>query len=72
MAYSTVLKDVGVLMQTMYLVATAMGLSPCAIGCGDAEKSARLLGTRFEAESSVGEFLLGGPPAARSRSRGPR
>lgn len=61
MAYSVLLKDVGVLMQTMYLVATAMGLAPCAIGCGDAERSVRALGTRFEAESSVGEFLLAKP-----------
>ena len=60
MAYSVLLKDVGVLMQTMYLVATAMGLAPCAVGCGDAERSTRALGTAFAAESSVGEFLLGG------------
>ncbi len=69
MAYSTILKDVGALLQTMYLVATDMGLSPCAIGCGDAERSARALGTRFEEESSVGEFLLGGPPPGGRRGR---
>jgi SagB-type dehydrogenase family enzyme len=34
-AYSTILKNVGVLMATMDLVGTAMGLATCAIGCGD-------------------------------------
>jgi len=67
MAYSTILKDVGALFQTMYLVATDLGLSPCAIGCGDVERSARAIGARVEEESSVGEFLLGGPPG-RSRA----
>ena len=31
-AYSLILKDVGVLMQTLYLMATDMGLGGCAIG----------------------------------------
>ncbi len=60
-AYATVLKDVGALYQTMYLVATAMGLSPCALGNGDAELFAAAAGTDYYAEGSVGEFLLGGP-----------
>jgi len=58
-AYATVLKDVGVLYQTMYLVATAMGLAPCAVGGGNADLAARILGLDYLAESSVGEFLLG-------------
>jgi hypothetical protein len=33
-AYQLVLKHVGVLIQTMYLVATAMELAPCAVGNG--------------------------------------
>jgi len=37
MAYALILKDAGALMQTMYLVATAMGLAPCALGSGDVE-----------------------------------
>ena len=40
-AYSLVLKDVGVLYDTMYLAATAMGLAPCAVGCGNADLFAR-------------------------------
>jgi SagB-type dehydrogenase family enzyme len=59
MAYALILKNVGVLYQTMYLAATAMGLAPCAIGCGDAELFAQAAGTDYYEESSVGEFLLG-------------
>lgn len=61
MAYATILKDVGVLYQTFYLVATAMGLAPCGLGSGDADLSARLLGLDWAEESSVGEFLIGCP-----------
>lgn len=59
MAYSAVLKNVGVLYQTMYLVATAMDLAPCALGGGDSDLFARAAGLNYYAESSVGEFLLG-------------
>ncbi|GAA2756906.1 SagB family peptide dehydrogenase [Actinopolymorpha rutila] len=62
-AYSLILKDVGVLMQTMYLAATAMGLAPCALGGGDADLFARVAGVDYFTETSVGEFLLGGSPA---------
>ena len=60
-AYALTLKHVGVLYQTMYLTATAMGLAPCAIGGGDADLFARAAGTDYYAETSVGEFLLGTP-----------
>jgi SagB-type dehydrogenase family enzyme len=59
MAYAATLKHVGVLYQTMYLVATAMQLAPCGIGCGDADLFARAAGTNYYDETSVGEFLLG-------------
>src|SRR5262249_2038339 len=36
-AYATILKHVGVVYQTMYLVATAMRLAPCGVGGGDAD-----------------------------------
>ena len=66
-AYALVLKHVGVVYQTMYLAATAMGLGACAVGGGDADLFARAAGTAYAAETSVGEFLLGrrrgGPPA---------
>jgi SagB-type dehydrogenase family enzyme len=58
-AYSLILKHVGVVYQTMYLAATAMGLAPCAVGCGDSDLFARAAGTDYYAETSVGEFLLG-------------
>jgi oxazoline/thiazoline dehydrogenase len=58
-AYALILKDVGVLFQTMYLVATAMNLAPCAIGTGNSDLCAQVLGTNYYAETSVGEFLLG-------------
>ena len=58
-AYSLVLKHVGVLYQTMYLVATAMDLAPCGVGSGNSDRFARAAGTDYYAESSVGEFLLG-------------
>jgi len=58
-AYATTLKNVGVLYQTMYLVATAMELASCALGGGDADRFAAAVGTDYYAETSVGEFLLG-------------
>jgi SagB-type dehydrogenase family enzyme len=60
-AYALTLKHVGVLYQTMYLTATAMGLTPCAVGGGNADLFARAAGTDYYAETSVGEFLLGSP-----------
>jgi SagB-type dehydrogenase family enzyme len=59
MAYAAILKNVGVLYQTMYLAATAMGLAPCAVGSGDSDAFANAAETHYLAETSVGEFLLG-------------
>jgi SagB-type dehydrogenase family enzyme len=59
LAYALTLKNVGVLYQTMYLVATAMGLAPCGVGSGNSALFAAAVGTDYFAESSVGEFLLG-------------
>jgi SagB-type dehydrogenase family enzyme len=60
-AYATVLKDLGVLYQTMYLVATAMGLAPCALGSGSPDMFAEATGLDPLCETSVGEFMLGLP-----------
>lgn len=60
MAYSLVLKEVGALFQTLYLVATAMDLEPCAIGAGNADRFACAAGLDFYEETSVGEMVLGG------------
>ena len=62
LAYSLVLKHVGIVQQSMYLVATAMGLGGCALGAGDSDVFARAVGTDYYAETSVGEFLLGSVP----------
>ncbi len=62
--YATILKNVGALIQTMYLVATAMGLAPCAVGTGNAECFAQLTGLDVLRESSVGEFMLGSRPSS--------
>lgn len=59
MAYNAMLKNVGGLYQTMYLLATAMDLAPCALGGGDADLFARAAGLDYYAETSVGEFLIG-------------
>jgi len=58
-AYSLVLKDVGVLLQTLYLAATEMGLGGCAIGTSNIELFAKMTGQRFHVEGPVGQFALG-------------
>ena len=63
LAYALILKDIGVLMQSMYLAATAMGLAPCAVGLGNSDLFAQAAGVDYYAETSVGEFLLGSAPA---------
>ncbi|MFI8258816.1 SagB/ThcOx family dehydrogenase [Streptomyces filamentosus] len=63
LAYSGLLKDVGVLQQTLYLVCTAMGIGPCALAIGDSDLSAHALGLDWRTESAVGEFVLGTLPA---------
>jgi oxazoline/thiazoline dehydrogenase len=60
LAYSLVLKEVGCLFQTLYLVAECLGLAPCALGGGTpARRLARLCHTNELAEPVVGEFMLG-------------
>lgn len=58
MAYALVLKNTGILMQTFYLVATAMGLAPCG-GGGDSNLFCKVVGTDCLEVTSVGEFILG-------------
>lgn len=52
-------KDCGCLLQTLYLVATAMGLAPCAIGTGEELDNSRWLGLDPLVEAQVGCFLVG-------------
>jgi SagB-type dehydrogenase family enzyme len=58
-AYSLILKDVGVLTQTLYLTATDMGLGGCAIGTNNIDRFARMTGLDFFIEGPVGQFALG-------------
>jgi SagB-type dehydrogenase family enzyme len=58
-AYSLVLKDVGVLIQTLYLMATDMGLGGCAIGSMNIDLFAKMTGLEFHVEGPVGQFALG-------------
>ncbi|MGH6838513.1 MAG: SagB/ThcOx family dehydrogenase [Methylocella sp.] len=60
-AYSLILKDVGVLMQTLYLMATEMGLGGCAIGIANIDLFAKMTGIEFHVEGPVGQFAIGRP-----------
>jgi SagB-type dehydrogenase family enzyme len=68
-AYHLILVELGALIQTMYLVATAMRLSACALGSGDSDRFARLIGSNYYLETSVGELLLGAPMDGYAKSR---
>jgi len=60
-AYALILKDVGALMQTLYLMATDMGLGGCAIGISNIDLFAKMTGIEFHVEGPVGQFALGRP-----------
>jgi SagB-type dehydrogenase family enzyme len=64
LAYSLLLKEVGAVMQTAQLVATALGLACCPLGTGDALQFAALAGADPWALPAVGELLLGQPASA--------
>jgi SagB-type dehydrogenase family enzyme len=61
LAYALMLKDVGALMQTLYLMATDMGLGGCAIGSVNIDLFARMTGLDFHVEGPVGQFAMGRP-----------
>jgi SagB-type dehydrogenase family enzyme len=58
-AYALILKDVGVLIQTLYMMATDMGLGGCAIGTCNIDLFAKMTGIDFHIEGPVGQFALG-------------
>ena len=58
-AYALILKDVGALMQTFYLMATGMGLGGCAIGIVNVDLFAKMTGVELHAEGPVGQFAIG-------------
>jgi SagB-type dehydrogenase family enzyme len=59
LAYALILKDVGVLMQTFYLMAADMGLGACAIGSTNIDIFAKMTGLELHVEGPVGQFALG-------------
>ncbi len=61
-SYGLILRNTGALYQTLYLAATELGLSPCALGTGDSALFARITGLDPLVEGTVGEFHLGGRP----------
>jgi SagB-type dehydrogenase family enzyme len=63
-SYATILKDVGVLMQTIYLAATAMGLGACAQGFGDTAAFVAATGVDELQECSVGSIIVGSPASS--------
>ena len=58
-AYALVLKDVGVLIQTFYMMATDMGLGGCATGITNIDLFAKMTGIEFHVEGPVGQFAIG-------------
>jgi len=61
LAYALILKDVGVLMQTLYLMATDMGLGGCAVGTANIDLFAKMTGVPFHVEGPLGQFAIGRP-----------
>jgi SagB-type dehydrogenase family enzyme len=70
LAYSLVLKDVGVLLQTFYLMATDLDLGGCAVGIANIDLFAKMTGIEFHVEGPVGQFALGRSAEIASASPG--
>jgi SagB-type dehydrogenase family enzyme len=62
-AYQLALLDLGVLYQTLWLAATAMGLGGYPLGSVDADRLADAVGVNPLGETGLGAFLLGRPRA---------
>ena len=58
-AYALILKNVGVLTQTLYLMATDIGFGGCAIGSVNIDLFAKMTGIDFHVEGPVGQFAIG-------------
>ncbi|WP_417843112.1 SagB family peptide dehydrogenase [Thalassospira sp.] len=59
-SYRLSLLHAGVAMETFYLVAEDMGLSPCAVGNGDSSLFSIATGLPEDEEAAIGEFVLNG------------
>jgi len=71
LAYRLALMHVGVLIQNLYLVCTAMRLAPCAVGSVSIAAAARAFGTDWRVEPCVGGFIIGSQPDASDRDTSP-
>ncbi|WP_245721946.1 SagB family peptide dehydrogenase [Nocardia crassostreae] len=63
--YANILKHVGVLMQTLYLAATAMGLGAVAQGFSDTAAFTTATGVNELEECNVGSMIVGTPATPR-------
>ncbi len=68
-AYSLILKDVGVLTQSLYLMAAGMGLGGCAIGLSNIDQFAKMTGLEYHVEGPAGQFALGRAAASKASGR---
>jgi SagB-type dehydrogenase family enzyme len=57
--YRIALMDAGVLIQSLYLICTAMRLAPCALGAVSGELTARAFGTDWRTEPGIAQFMVG-------------
>ncbi len=57
--YALMLRDTGMAMQTLCLVAAAMGLAAATVDHTEIDRTARMVGVDWRAESPVGQLVLG-------------
>ena len=63
--YGNILRNTGALYQTLYLVATELGLSACALGSADSMLFAKATSLDPLVEGTVGDFVVGSSLRAR-------
>lgn len=61
-AYRVALLNAGVAVDALYLVATDLGLSPCAMGTGSSTLFEQITGLPPWEETAIAEFTVSGPP----------
>ncbi len=65
-AYALILKDAGVLTESLYLMAGGMGLGACAIGLSNIDQFEKLTGVAYYVEGPVAQFAIGSLPPPKS------
>ena len=58
LTYSMMLKNLGAIIQQLYLVSTALNLAPCSLGRGDSELFSRATSLDPLEDTCIGEFML--------------